>query len=675
MKITYNWLKDFVDIDISPRELGDKLTMAGLEVVSLEEKLGDFVFEIEITSNRPDWLSALGIAREVAAITNAKLKVENRKPTKKIKSPQPFKIEIENKKDSPLYSARIIKGVKVGPSPLWLKNRLELVGCRSVNNVVDITNYVLFELGEPLHAFDLDKLSGDKISVRRAKANEKITTIDGLERKLSDNILVIADKERPVAVAGVMGGVNTEVSFATKDILLEAAVFNAILVRRGRQELGLQSEASYRFERGVDAGAADNASLRAAELIKEICGGVEDFYKINGLVKYRSKDLTLSLRDLARILGVKISVARVKQILSKLGFMPRQKTNNILKVGIPSFRQDVNLPEDLIEEIARIFGYENIPISLPKVLPNVTIRESKDSVSNIKNILISLGLSEAVTYSLTDSKVLSDFDTASEALELMNPLSQEQGFLRTTILPGLVRAVAHNLNQKQDYVALFEIGNVFSKIDNTPHEELKLGVVLSGVKTTLLNTIVIKDELGLLNLKGTVETLFKRLGREDYKFVKQEKGSSVDIYLDNVLVGSISKLGRVLLDKFGIKNRDVFMLEASLDKIISYINWGKKYLSLQKYPSIIRDISFILKKEQSTQELIFKLLEIGKPLLLRDLKITDYYKGKQIPSGYRGLTLSCNYGSNERTLTEEEVTPVHNLICSALVENFGAKIR
>nr|HPL83171.1 hypothetical protein [Candidatus Omnitrophota bacterium] len=327
------------------------------------------------------------------------------------------------------------------------------------------------------------------------------------------------------------------------------------------------------------------------------------------------------------------------------------KTNNILKVGIPSFRQDVNLPEDLIEEIARIFGYENIPISLPKVLPNVTIRESKDSVSNIKNILISLGLSEAVTYSLTDSKVLSDFDTASEALELMNPLSQEQGFLRTTILPGLVRAVAHNLNQKQDYVALFEIGNVFSKIDNTPHEELKLGVVLSGVKTTLLNTRVIKDELGLLNLKGTVETLFKRLGREDYKFVKQEKGSSVDIYLDNVLVGSISKLGRVLLDKFGIKNRDVFMLEASLDKIISYINWGKKYLSLQKYPSIIRDISFILKKEQSTQELIFKLLEIGKPLLLRDLKITDYYKGKQIPSGYRGLTLSCNYGSNERTLT------------------------
>jgi len=676
MKITYNWLKDFVDIKIPPRELADKLTMAGLEVVSLEEKLGDSILEIEITSNRPDWLSVLGIAREVAAITNSKLKVGNYKPTKRIKGSAPLKIEIENKKDCALYIGTIIKGVKVGPSPEWLRKRLELVGCRSVNNVVDITNYVLFELGEPLHAFDLDKLTQDKIAVRRGKPGEKITTIDGIERTLSENILVIADSERPVAVAGVMGGINTEVSFTTKDILLEAAVFNPILVRRGRQELGLQSEASYRFERGVDTKIAEKASSRAAGLIAETCQVSEILYKVNSSVKPKAREIILNLSDMARILGINISATKVKQILSKLGFMVKQRAKNTFSVSIPSFRQDVNLPEDLIEEIVRIFGYEHIPISLPKVSPNVSIRESRDLVSNIKNTLISLGLNEAITYSLTDSKVLSDFNPASNAIEIMNPLSQEQGFLRTTLLPGLVRAVAHNLNQKQDYIAIFEIGNVFSKINNTPHEELKLGIALSGVKTMFLNTLVVKDELGLLNLKGTLVTLFTRLGIgiNDYEFVKQGQGAGVDIYLNKILVGSISRLDTVLLDKFGIKNRDVFVLEASLDIIISSVNWGKKYLPLPKYPSIIRDISFILKTEQSTQELLFKLKEIGKPLL-RDLLITDHYKGKQIPSGYRGLTLSCNYGSNERTLTEEEVAPVHGLICSTLIEKFGATIR
>lgn len=674
MKITYNWLKDFVDIKISPRELADKLTMAGLEVVSLEEKSGDFVLEIEITSNRPDWLSVLGIAREVAAITNAKLKVENYKPTKEIKGRSSLKVEIENQKDCSLYTARVIKGVKVGSSPEWLRKRLELVGCRSVNNVVDITNYVLFELGEPLHAFDLDKLTQDKIIVRRGKPGEKITTIDGIERTLSENILVIADSERSVAIAGVMGGTNTEVSLATKNILLEAAVFNAVLVRRGRQELGLQSESSYRFERGVDREIAEKSSLRARKLIADICAGSETLFNANRLAKPKAREIILNLPDMAKILGVSISAIKVRQILSKLGFIVKQRSKNVFSVGVPSFRQDVNLPEDLIEEIARVFGYEHIPISLPKISPKVTIGERRDLVSDIKNILIGLGLNEAITYSLTDSKILNDFNPASNAIEIMNPLSQEQGFLRTTLLPGLVRAVAHNLNQKQDYVALFEIGNVFLKKDQVPDEELKLGMALSGTKKTLLNALVVKDELGLLNLKGTIETLFTRLGIKNYEFVKQGDGTKVDIYLNKSPVGLISKLDKALMDKFGIKNRDVFTLEVSLGKILFVASLNKKYALLPKYPGIVRDISFILKEEQSVKKLLSILLEKGRPLL-RDLLITDYYKGKQIPSGYRGLTLSCTYGSNERTLTEEEVAPIHNLICSTLIESFGAKIR
>jgi phenylalanyl-tRNA synthetase beta chain len=674
MKITYNWLKDFVDIKISPRELADKLTMAGLEVVSLEEKSGDFVLEIEITSNRPDWLSLSGIAREVAAITNAKLKVENYKPTKKIKNRSSLKIEIENKKDCSLYAARIINGVKVGPSPEWLSKRLELVGCRSVNNLVDITNYVLFELGEPLHAFDLDKLIQDKIFVRRGKLGEKILTIDGIERTLSRNILVIADRERSVAIAGVMGGSNTEVGFTTKNILLEAAVFNPVLVRRGRQELGLQSEASYRFERGVDTGIAEKASSRAVELISEICGGSEILYKVNGSVKPKAREIILNLPDLTRILGVNISAIKVKQILSKLGFIVKERSKNVFSVGIPSFRQDVNLPEDLIEEIARIFGYEHIPISLPKVLPKVNIRERRDLVSNIKNILIGLGLNEAITYSLTDSKILNDLNPAFGAIEIMNPLSQEQGFLRTTLLPGLIRAIAHNLNQKLEYAALFEIGNVFLRINNTPHEELRLGIALSGTKKMLLNEAAFKDELGLLNLKGIIEALFTRLGIKNYEFINQAHGFKVDICLNKEPVGLISTLDSALLDKFNIKNKDVFTLEVSLEKILTLANLGKRYVPLPRYPGITRDISFILKQENSVKDLLSVLQEKGRPLL-RSLEITDYYKGRQIPAGYRGLTLSCTYGSSERTLTEEEIIPVHKLICSMLTELFSAKIR
>lgn len=674
MKVTYNWLKDFVDIKVSPRELADKLTMAGLEVVSLEEKSGDFVLEIEITSNRPDWLSVSGIAREVAAITNLGLKTKNYPTKGKSKNSNLLKIDIENKKDCSLYSVRIIKGVKVGPSPEWLRKRLELVGCRSVNNVVDITNYLLFESGEPLHAFDLDKLTQDKIVVRRARPGEKITTIDGVERTLSQNILVIADSQRSVAIAGVMGGINTEVSFTTKNILLEAAVFNPILVRRGRQELGLESEASYRFERGVDAGIAEKASSRAAELLSEICAGSEILFKVSGSTKPKAREIILNLSDTARILGININATKVKQILAKLGFIVKQRSKNIFSVGIPSFRQDVNLPEDLIEEIARIFGYEHIPISLPKVSPNVTIRERRDLISDIKNSLIGLGLNEAITYSLTDSKILNDFNPTSGAIEIMNPLSQEQGFLRTTLIPGLVRAIAHNLNQKQDYAALFEIGNVFLKTDHSPDEELKLGIALSGIKKILLNEVVVKDELGALNLKGMIEALFAKLGIRSYEFIKQAHGGKVDIYLDKNPVGLISKLDSVLLDKFSIKNRDVVVLEISLEKILSALNLVKRYAPLPKYPGIVRDISFILKKENSVKEMLFVLQEQGQPLL-RSLEIADYYKGKQIPAGYRGLTLSCTYASSERTLTEEEVAPAHNLICSTLMEKFSAKMR
>jgi phenylalanyl-tRNA synthetase beta chain len=675
MKVTYSWLKDFVDIKIPAQELADKLTMAGLEVVSLEARSGDFILEIEITSNRPDWLSVRGIAREVSAITGSKLKeLKIGKEPKAIIKLGP-KIDIEDRKDTPLYSARIIKGVSVKESPAWLKNRLELIGCRSVNNIVDITNYCLFELGEPLHAFDLDKINSSRIYIRRARAGEKILTIDSVQRSLDPNILVIADKDNCLAIAGVMGGKDTEVSYATKNILLEAAVFNPVVVRRGRQRLGIQSESSYRFERGVDPESVNQASLRAAELIKEIAAG-ENFAlsREPARVKSRARVVKLDMQDAHAILGINMPDAKVKSILKNLGFKVKPQVNRGLGVSVPTFRQDVTLQEDLIEEVSRIFGYNRIPLTLPSVKPNVTIRERRDLISGIKNVLVGLGLSEVITYSLTDSDSLNCFggNSQAETLGVLNPLSREQEVLRTSLLPGLSRVIAFNLNQKSEFVSVFEVANIFNKDKDLPKEELVLGLGLSGKQRIFLKSGAFNDEVGLLNLKGILEAVFNLLGIKEYDF--SWSSERVDVYAQKIKVGFLMQLNSAARERFNIKNKEAFLAQVSLDKVLPLIPLEKKIVPLPRYPGITRDISFILKEDICVKNLLRSLEE--KPLpLLQSVKITDYYKGKQIPAGYRGLTISCFYCSSERTLTEEEIQPLHNQICEILNRDFGVKMR
>ena len=676
MKVTYNWLKDFVEIKIPPRDLANKLTMSGLEVISLEEKGGDFIFEIEITSNRPDWLSVVGIAREVAAITGAKLKKQKSLSLTKNRKAKDIALAIEDKSDCPLYTARIIRNVKVAPSAPWLKARLELVGCRSVNNIVDITNYVLFELGEPLHAFDLDKLNKERIVVRRAHPGEKITTIDGIQRVLSKEQLVIADDIKTVAIAGVMGAKDSEVSINTKNVLLEAAVFNPLIVRRGRQALGLQSEASYRFERGVDIEAVERASLRAAELIKEYASGEEIAFKAVGLSKAKSRIINLDVADVTRILGLNIPVAKIKKNLSGLGFGVKSKSKNTLAVSTPSFRQDVSLKEDLIEEVSRIFGYERIPVSLPAIKSCVSIRGKRGLVSEVKNILTGLGLSEVATYSLTDRASLAGLELgfSNEPIEILNPLSQEQEVLRTTLIPGLTSVVAFNLNQKQEYIPIFEVANVYLRDTNHPKEELMLGLALSGAQPVLLNNGALKDEVSLLNLKGMLETLFSRLGIKDYEFNSTLGSEIVEIYAQRNKIGSMSRLSNSGCAKSNIKNKNVFLAELSLDKVLSIACTDKKFISPPRYPGITRDISFILKEDISVKDILKLFKQSGVPLL-QSVRIADYYKGKQIPSGFKGLTLTCFYSSVERTLKEDEIQPLHTQFCERLTKEFGVKMR
>lgn len=676
MKVTYNWLKDFLNIKISPRSLAEKLTMAGLEVVSLEETGGDFVFEIEITSNRPDWLSMLGVAREISVITAAKLKTINLKEPKiKAKTLKPVNISVQDKKDCSFYSARVICDVKVGPSPQWLKERLELLGCRSVNNIVDITNYILFELGHPLHAFDLDLLARETIIVRRAKPGEKITTLDDQQRLLGPAFLIIADNDKPQAIAGVMGGKGSEVTAKTRNILLESAVFNPVLIRHARQKLGLQSESAYRFERGVNLETAKLASLAAQDLICKLAHGRPCAYKSIGITKTASPSIKLEAAVVNRILGSNIPGLKIKQILKGLGFGLKAKGKNTFLVKVPGFRQDIKSAIDLVEEIGRIYGYPKIPQTLPAIKPNLNICGKRDIVSRVKNVLVSLGLQEAITYSLIDRELLekSRIKPASQLVEILNPLSREQEVLRPSLLPSLLRCLAYNLDRQQEYVSIFEIANVFSGNAGYPQETSSLGIALCGSRPLLTNQGLVRDEVTLLHLKGILEGLFDKLGIREYDF-KAKAAGLVSITIQQQETGFMLDLNKQTLDAFDIKNKQVILAEIDLEKMLTQINLDKKFFSVPRYPAVTRDISFMIKDDMPVQGLLAAIKAKGLPLL-HSARIVDYYQGKQIPSGFRGLTISCVYRANDRTLTEDELCPLHNSICSLLEESFGIKLR
>ncbi len=678
MKVTYNWLKDFVDIALSPEALADKLTMAGLEVTSLEEKGGDFVIEIEITSNRPDWLSVIGIAREVAAITGRKLKLPHAgapvKNARRSPGPGQLSIRIEDKKDCPLYTAKVIEGVNVLPSPAWLQKRLELVGCRSVNAVVDVTNYILFETGHPLHAFDYDKLDGQELFVRRAKNNEKIITLDGVERLLNAGMLVIADRRKAIAIAGVMGGKNTEVTHDTKNVLLEAAVFSPVIVRRMRQALGIQSESSYRFERGVPCASVAEASQKAVLLIQELGKGSYAAAKSSGLFEAGKKPIEAEAAQVNEALGIKIASSTVKRILESLGCNVRIKSKHIFKVTPPLHRQDIVAAVDIIEEIARIIGYERIPTTIPAVTPQIMTAGREDAVSTIKSVLAGLGLNEVITNSLVDSATPAySRETGANPIEIANPLSQEQAVLRTSLIPGLARCISLNLNQQQEYIAVFEIAKIFSRIQGRAKEELMLGVALSGMKSFWLTKGQVRDKVGFLHLKGVLGVLCERLGIKDWRITSEPDGL-LTLLVRKAPVATLAKLETGLLEHAQIKNTDVFVVEIPLEKLLSGGDFTKRFVPLPLYPPIARDISFSIRE---TTEVDAVLQAIGKnaPLLLKEVRVIDCYAGTQIPSGFKGLTVSCLYRSDERTLTEEEIAPLHTLISETLVKEFDARLR
>ena len=676
VKITYNWLKDYVDIKLSPEKLAHSLTMAGSEVKAIEKKAGDYVFEIEITPNRADCLSVVGIAREVAAITGKKLKM--RKST--VHGPQStagVSIEIKDKKLCPRYSGRVIEDIKVGPAPTWMQERLKFMDLRPVNNIVDITNYCLFETGQPMHAFDLAKIRGAKIIVRRAEKGEKITTIDGVERELSPDMLIIADAQRPVAIAGVMGGLDTEVGPSTKNILLESAYFDPVSVRRTSRKLGLRSESSYRFERSVDLEAIADASNRAAVLISSFAGGKACVLVDKGAKKLKAtKSISFDVKKASGFLGVNINAAKTKSIFKSLD-LKASGSKNLLKVKVPSFRPDLNREVDLVEELARIYGYDNIPTTIPEMVPQPKRKDfSRIVQEKIRQMLIAGGLTEVVTYSLISKDSLKKFSKIEkETIDIVNPLSAEQEAMRPTILIGALGAILWNLNRKVENLKIFEQGNIYFKEGKGHKETLNLAILLTG---NVVDTWRNKRKADFFGIKGIVETLLNRLGVEGIEFAAQRlpyysPQESADVKIGGETVGVAGKVKTDILNNFDIK-QDVYAAELDVDKLLSHAKLDKYFEPLPRYPSVKRDISVLLDRRVPSNKIIAAIKALGIQSIAR-VEVFDEYHGKQVPEDKKSLSFSILYRDKARTLTDQEVEEIHSRVKEALTSQFSAQFR
>ncbi|SHJ61361.1 phenylalanine--tRNA ligase subunit beta [Tepidibacter formicigenes] len=673
----------------SSEELGIPFSMIeeskrdGIYVLDEEYELGkdvkellginDSLIEFEITSNRPDCLSIIGIAREAAVTLNKELKypkINVKESDEEIK----FNIEIEDDALCPRYSARIIKDVKIGSSPYWMQRRLIEAGVRPINNIVDITNYVMLELGQPLHAFDLKELETDTIVVRKAKEGEKFTTLDDVERTLDENMLLITDGKKPVAIAGVMGGANSEVSSNTKEILLESANFNADSIRKTSKKLGLRTEASSRFEKGIDVNLVEVALNRAAQLIEEIgAGRVLKGFVDNYKNPVENKKIVVRPQRINKLLGENIPLNQFIEILESLEFKC-SLVDDKLEIIVPSFRLDIDMEADILEEIARIYGYDNIP---SKMIYGTTTMGLKTIgqifEENIKNSLVAMGLNEILTYSFVSSRGVDKINMPEHSIKrnfikIMNPLGEETSVMRTTLLPNMLDVASRNYSRKVEEFAGFEIGNTFMPMDNImPVEKKSIALGLY------------RDKMDFFFIKGIIEELFESIGFKNYEIIPEKNhptfhpGRCANIVYNDNIVGVFGELHPDVLENYDINTR-MYAGELDFELLLTFARDNKTYKPLPKYPAITRDIALLVKDEVFVKEIEDVIKENSKGLV-ESFKLFDVYKGAQIEEGYKSVAYSIVYRSKDKTLTDEEVNKVHDNIVKELSEKINANLR
>ncbi|MBI5664064.1 MAG: phenylalanine--tRNA ligase subunit beta [Nitrospirae bacterium] len=682
MKASYNWLKDFVDINVPPRELAHILTMAGFEVEAVEETEDDAIFDIGITPNRPDCLSIRGIAREISAILGVPFK-DISVAIDKEEGEGPVVI-INNPELCPRYSSRIVYGVKPGPSPDWLSKRLESCGIRSTSNIVDVTNYLLLEIGQPMHAFDLDKLAGKKIVVGEVGKADTFTTLDDEERRLSSNMLLIWDAEKPVAIAGVMGGQNTEVSSGTVNILLESAYFNPSSVRRTSKSLNLSSESSYRFERGVDPEAVTIALDRAAQMIVEIAGGITTKITDACPGHYGPRTITVALNKISSVIGVDLEEFFIKKSLLNLGFKIEGEGETIT-VTPPTFRNDVERDVDIIEELARLYGYDKIPATLPVMqMSPAPEHKTQQLIKTLKDSMVKSGFSEVINFSFMSPESLDKLnlplnDRRRNFIYIKNPLRKEDSVMRTTLVPALLSNVSMNLNRGEKRLAFFEISNVFlPSTRKLPDETTQMAAVYHKGPTP---SIWHSKHAGFYDLKGALENVFATLNLSDISFVKDaaigpylHPGKSCAIFIHNEKAGHMGVLHPLVAEAYDI-NGDITVAEIyDITKILKAVPTKTTYVSLPRYPYIERDAALVVHDDVTVSAVKEEILSIESDII-ESVDLFDIYKGKPMPIDKKSLAFSIRYRSASRTLTDNEVDKLHSEIISRLQRNLGAELR
>ena len=677
----------------SEKELGLSGDAAGLMELStdiplgtpLSEALGldDVVFELEITPNRPDCLSLIGVAREIRAETGNPLKLPTVDPQENgINLRDLTSVTIDAPDLCPRYAARVIQGVKVAESPAWLQQRLESVGIGVINNIVDVTNFVLMEYGQPLHAFDYHKLAENRIVVRRARDNEQITTLDEVERELTSDTLVIADAEKPVALAGIMGGYNSEITETTCDVLLESAYFNPLSIRATAKALGISTEASYRFERGADPGAVLAALDRAAQLLAELTGGticesIVDVYP----GQQPLTEIQLRPERVNFVLGTTIETAEMVQILDRLGF-DVDITGKVYQVVVPTFRSDVTREIDLIEEIARVYGYDNIPTTLPKGdIPVPAPTPKTEARRRIKHFLLAAGMMEAVNYSFCDPNCfdkirLNADDPLRNTLQLRNPLSPEMSVLRTTLTPGLLENAQHNRNHQIDTIALFEIGGVFVHDGKEKEPERVTGVLAGQIGEGVYSDPYRHPDF--FDIKGLVEGMLEVCGVVDWTLQKTDAptfhpGRNAEVLLGNRRIGVFGEVHPEVLENYDLPYK-AYLFEFDLEGLADAATFAKRFEPISIYPKVARDLAIVVDKE-TLSDMPTELIYTTGGDSVDSVRLFDVYEGEQVPEGKKSLAYTITYHSATETLTDKAVNTLHDEVVKCLNRELGAELR
>jgi phenylalanyl-tRNA synthetase beta chain len=698
----------------SPQELGLPDQVDGLLILREDAKVGqpfgeylgrsgsDVVYDLEVTPNRPDLNSVIGIAREIAAVTGNELKIPTIQFLNTESEPIHGLLDVRNDEPElcPRYTTRIVRKVKVGPSPDWLKSILEKLGLRSINNVVDITNYVMLESGQPLHAFDYhlvgqaSRLSqtenrkvGDRrdacptIIIRRATESEKFTTLDGKERTLTNQMLLISDETKALALAGVMGGKNSEINANTTDVLIESAYFKPQNIRATSKKLELRTDSSYRFERGGDVGICDWASQRAAQLILETAGGqlAESVVDVQPKVK-EEKQITLHFAKSKDLLGIGISHLDQVSYLNKLGLKTVAQQPGECTFTIPSWRVDLKREVDLIEEVGRLFGIEKIPSTPPRgALGSNAFDAVYDQIGEVRRILAGLGLNEAQGQTLISKAEVRGVKD-EEIVALANPLSSDMDVLRPSLLPGLIHSLRHNVSRKNYDVALFEIGRVFTNMNGQAKENRSLAIAITGQRALPFWSGGERDaKFDGYDLKGLVEDLLDQFGLRGIAF--GTRAESTALFLESAAVtlggklplGELGQLLPTLAKKYDLRD-GVFLTEFNLDLLLSKRNPAKSFKALPQFPSSRRDVAMIV-TEATTHEAVLQAVKLTKPANLESVDLFDVFRGKHVPEGQKSVAYAFTYRAPDKTLTDAEVNAAHTKIVEEFKQSLGAVFR